>query len=324
FDEHVAPQGFKAMIVAPDREACVLYKEEMDLHVSPDASAVVISTSANDTLEFKEKWGLDKDKQEKIVEKFNDPTSELKFLIVTAKLLTGFDAPILQTMYLDKSLKDHTLLQAICRTNRLFPNKSFGRIVDYFGVFDDTAKALAFDEESVKQVVTNFEELKKKLPELMEQALSHFHGIDRTIEGFEGLSLAQDCINTNEKKDAFAKDYVNLSKIWESLSPDSILTQYQKDYKWLSQVYTSVKPATDDHGRLLWHALGAQTTALIHEYIHVDGVVDDMEEMILDAEVIDELMNKRILNSYTTETNRNRDCREKIKHFLTRLLSGKK
>jgi type I restriction enzyme R subunit len=77
--------------------------------------------------------------------------------------LTGFDAPILQTMYLDKSLKDHTLLQAICRTNRLFPNKTFGRIVDYFGVFDDTAKALAFDEESVKLVITNLQELKDKL-----------------------------------------------------------------------------------------------------------------------------------------------------------------
>ena len=86
----------------------------------------------------KQKWGVDKDQQEKIVEEFNDPNTALKFIIVTAKLLTGFDSPVLQTMYLDKSLKDHTLLQAICRTNRLFPNKTFGRIVDYFGVFDDT------------------------------------------------------------------------------------------------------------------------------------------------------------------------------------------
>jgi type I restriction enzyme R subunit len=175
----------------------------------------------------------------------------------------------------------------------LFPNKTFGRIVDYFGVFDDTAQALAFDEESVKQVVTNFQELKDQLPVMVEKALSHFTGIDRSVEGFEGLSQAQDCINTNEKKDAFAKDYVTLSKVWESLSPDAVLNPFQKDYKWLSQVYTSVRPATDDHGRLLWHALGAQTTALIHEHIHVDGIVDDMEEMILDAEVIDDLMNKK-------------------------------
>ena len=56
-------------------------------------------------------------------------------------------------MYFDKSIKDHTLLQAICRTNRKYPGKTYGRIVDYYGVFDDAAKALQFDEESVKQVI---------------------------------------------------------------------------------------------------------------------------------------------------------------------------
>ena len=61
----------------------------------------------------------------------------------------------------------------------------------------------------------------------------------------------------------------------------------------MSQVYTSVKPSSDDNGRLLWHALGAQTTALIHEHIHVSGINHDMDEMILDAEVIDDLMNKK-------------------------------
>lgn len=290
---HVEPHGFKGMIVTPDRFACVQYKEELDKLLGEEASKVVISTNANDPLDFKQKWSLDKDGQEKVIESYNDIASPLKFLIVTGKLLTGFDAPILQTMYLDKSLKDHTLLQAICRTNRLYPDKQFGRIVDYFGVFDDTAQALAFDEESVKQVITNLQDLRERLPDLMQNALAHFEAIDRTIEGFEGLSQAQDCINSNEKRDKFAKDYVALSKVWESLSPDLILNSYVKDYKWLSQVYTSVRPSTDDHGRLLWHALGAQTTALIHEHIHVDGIHDDMEEMVLDAEVIDELMMKR-------------------------------
>jgi type I restriction enzyme R subunit len=293
FREHVEPEGLKAMIVTPDRYACIQYKEELDQLISTEASAVVISTSANDEFDFKQKWAMDKDKQEKIVEKFNDVESPLKFLIVTAKLLTGFDAPILQTMYLDKSLKDHTLLQAICRTNRLFPNKTFGRIVDYFGVFDDTAKALAFDEESVKMVITNLQELKDKLPEWMEKCLNHFQGVDRNIAGFEGLSAAQECINTNDKRDAFAKDFSSLTKLWEALSPDPLLNQFEKDYKWLSQIYTSVKPPSDENGRLLWHALGAQTTALIHDHIEVSGINQDMEEMILDAEVIDELMNKK-------------------------------
>lgn len=293
YKAHVEPEGFKAMIVTPDRFACVLYKNELDKLMPTEASEIVMSTSANDSLEFKQRWGMDKDKQEKVIEKFNDKDSPLKLLIVTAKLLTGFDSAILQTMYLDKSLKDHTLLQAICRTNRLFPNKTFGRIVDYFGVFDDTAQALAFDEATIKTVITNLQELRNKLPEAIAKCLSYFPNINREIKGFEGLQAAQDCIKPNEIKDKFAKDFNFLSKLWEALSPDAILNTYQKDYVWLSQVHTSVKPSPGDDGRLLWYAYGAQTEKLIHEHIHVEGINKELEEMILNAEVIDDLMNKK-------------------------------
>ncbi len=291
YREKLAPAGFKGLIVTPDRFACVLYKAELDKLLEPEASAVVISTNPNDTLKFKQQWGMDKDQQEKIIEQYNDKDSPLKFLIVTAKLLTGFDSPILQTMYLDKSLKDHTLLQAICRTNRLYPHKSFGRIVDYFGVFDDAAEALQFDEESVKKVITNLQELREQLPKAVADCLKHFPAVDRTVEGFEGLQAAQDCINTDEKRDAFARDYTFLAKLWESLSPDRALDQYQSDYRWLTEVYQSVRPAVDNIGKLLWHSLGAQTTKLIHENIHVKGIHDDLEEFVLDAEVIDDIFN---------------------------------
>jgi type I restriction enzyme R subunit len=288
FQEKVEPHGFKAMIVTPDRLACAQYKEELNKYFSEDASKVVISTTANDPLEFKQKWGIDKTQQEKIIDEFNEPNSELKFAIVTAKLLTGFDSPILQTMYLDKSLKDHTLMQAICRTNRLFKNKHFGRIVDYFGVFDETAKALEFDEESVKQMITNLSGLRDLLPDAMKNALSHFEGVDRNLEGFEGLEAAQNAINTNEKKDAFAADFKYLAKLWESLSPDRVLDIYNQDYKWLSQVFESVRPAVDNIGKLLWFTLGVQTTKLIHENVHV-GEVHHLDEYVLDADVIREI-----------------------------------
>lgn len=290
FKDKVAPHGFKAMVVTPDRFACIQYKEELDKYFPEEASKVIISTSANDEYDFKQKWAVDKSQQERIVDEYNDPLSELQFLIVTAKLLTGFDSPILQTMYLDKSLKDHTLLQAICRTNRLFPLKHYGRIVDYFGVFDDTAKALEFDEKSVLQIITNLMELREKLPQAMADALSHFNDVDRSILGFEGLELAQNAIKTDEKKDAFAKDFKYLSKLWESLSPDNILNLFQKDYKWLSQVFESVRPASDTIGKLLWITLGAQTTKLIHENIHV-GDIHQLEEFILDADVIEDIFN---------------------------------
>ncbi len=289
FNEHVRPQGFKAMIVVPDREACDLYKTALDEIIPTENSAVVVSTSASDDLEFRQKYNLGKDQEEKLIEQYKDPASPLQFLIVTAKLLTGFDAPILQTMYLDKSLKDHTLLQAICRTNRVYKDKTHGLIVDYFGVFDDVATALEFDSDKAKNIVTNISELKMRLPDAMRKALSYFESIDRHVEGFEGLELAQSCLATDERRDKFAGDYTVLSKLWEAISPDQILNSYEGDYRWLSQVYQSVRPESNDTGRLLWHALGAQTTELIHKNIHIDTVSDDIEKIILDAALIETL-----------------------------------
>ena len=92
----------------------------------------------------------DPDAEEKLLDRFRDAKDPLKILIVTSKLLTGFDAPILQTMYLDKPLRDHTLLQAICRTNRPYgQEKTHGLIVDYLGIFDDVAKAIQFERRRV-------------------------------------------------------------------------------------------------------------------------------------------------------------------------------
>ncbi|WGF92647.1 hypothetical protein [Aequorivita marisscotiae] len=132
--------------------------------------------------------------------------------------------------------------------------------------------------------------MRTKLPEAVKNALAHFEGVDRTIEGFEGLEKAQNAIKDDVKKDAFAKDYKYLSKLWESLSPDRMLDIYQEDYKWLSQVFESVRPAGDNLGKLLWIALGAQTTKLMHENIHV-GDVHTLEEYRLDADVIETIFN---------------------------------
>jgi type I restriction enzyme R subunit len=290
FEEKVEPQGFKAQIVCPDRFACELYKNELDKILPPEASIVVISINHGDSEVFKRKYRMDRDTQEKVLDRFRDPKDPLQFLIVTSKLLTGFDAPILQVMYMDKVMKDHTLLQAICRTNRVYKNKTHGLIVDYIGVFDNVAQALEFDEESVRQVISNIGSLKEKFKVAISTCLEHFPGVDKSIGGYEGLLLAQDCLNTNEKRDLFANDYSYLSQLWEALSPDNFLNQYEKDYRWLTQVYESVKPPSGDTGRLLWHALGAQTMKMIHEHIHVEKISDDLEKIILDADVMDDLM----------------------------------
>jgi len=293
FREKVEPQGLKAQIVCPDRLACDQYKQELDKIISPDESVVVISINHTDDNEFKKKYRMDRDEQEKILDRFRDPIDPLKFVIVTSKLLTGFDAPILQAMYLDKAMKDHNLLQAICRTNRVFKDKTHGLIVDYYGVFDNVAKALEFDEATVRHVITNIGTLKEKLKQAVVLCLGHFPNVDRGAEGYEGLLLAQECVNTNVKRDAFAKDYSYLSQLWEALSPDSILNVYEKDYRWLTKVYESVKPPSDDTGRLLWHALGAQTVKLIHEHIHVEKINEDLEKIILDVDVVEDLMKSK-------------------------------
>jgi type I restriction enzyme R subunit len=294
FREKVEPSGHKAMVVTFDQEACLLYKAELDKLLPPEASDVVISVTGKKGIEFEayRKYDRDRDAEGKLLERFRDRTDPLKMLIVTAKLLTGFDAPILQAMYLDKPLRDHTLLQAICRTNRTYAEtKTHGLIVDYLGVFDDVAQALQFDDLSVRQAVKNFEELKRKLPELVQKCLGHFPGVDRTVTGFEGLMAAQECLPNNEARDAFALDFSNLMKVWEALSPDPVLDPHESDYRWLASVYESVQPSTGT-GKLYWHALGAKTIELIHQNVHVQAIRDDLAMIVVDSALLEEILGK--------------------------------
>lgn len=289
FQQKVEPSGFKAQVVVFDRECCVLYKRAMDELIDPEASAVVMTSAQGDPPEWKQHI-RDRDAEAKLLDRFRDAADPLQFVIVTSKLLTGFDAPILQVMYLDKPMRDHNLLQAICRTNRTFgQEKTHGLIVDYIGIFDDVARALDFDEKAVQKVISNIDELRKSLPVQMQKFLAFFADVDRTVGGYEGLSAAQQCLPNNEMRDKFAAEYNILGTIWEALSPDPILSPYENDYRWLTQVYESVKPPSGN-GKLLWHALGAKTVDLINKNVHVITVKDDIETLILDAQVLSEIL----------------------------------
>lgn len=294
FLEKVRPNGFKAMLVTFDQESCLLYKEQLDKYLPPEASDIVISVSGKEREDKRYRpLKRDRDAEEKLLDRFRDPNDPLQILIVTAKLLTGFDAPILQAMYLDKPMRDHTLLQGITRTNRTYGDKkTHGLIVDYLGVFDDVAKSLQFDEEGFRKVVDNVAGLKNKLPEAMQKCLAYFPDVDRSLRGYEGLIAAQQCLPNNDVRDAYAADYSVLSALWEAVSPDPILSPLENDYRWLSQVYVSVQPTTGT-GALLWHSLGAKTIELIHQNIHVEAVRDDLDEIILDAELLDAVLNSK-------------------------------
>ena len=153
--------------------------------------------------------------------------------------------------------------------------------------FDDVAKALNFDDKAIKTVITNIDEVKIKFPVLLANCLKYFIGVDRTVEGWEGLMAAQECLPTSNEKDEFGAHYKVLSRAWEALSPDPYLAQYRYDYLWLTKVYESVKPTNRD-GALIWAALGAKTMELVHQNVTVEGIREDVDILSLNPDIIDE------------------------------------
>ncbi len=287
YRRQIEPTHMKCQVVVFNRANCVAYKKELDtLLGTTDATAIVMDCGTDKKDEYSE-YNLTRDEQNHLLDRFRDRLDPLKFVIVTSKLLTGFDAPILQCMYLDKPMKNHTLLQAICRTNRVFgDDKTNGLIVDYVGVFDDVAKALQFDDEKMRSVIENIAEIKTMLPALVKDCLAFFPGVDRSLGGYDGLREAQSRLDTDQRKDGFAEAYGVLHRAWEILSPDPVLEIYQDDYTWLSQVYESVRKVVIS-GSLLWKVLGAKTIELIHRNVTKVDIGSTLEELVINSAVIE-------------------------------------
>ena len=289
FHEYVEPTGMKAQVVVYNRDCCVKYKKALDALLGTDDQTTIVMHTAGDKADEYQPYKRNRSEEKKLLDQFRDPLSPLKFVIVTSKLLTGFDAPILQCMYLDKPMKNHTLLQAICRTNRKYnESKKCGLIVDFVGVFEDVAKSLAFDEESIKTIVKNMDEIKSLIPTFMQESLEFFPGVDRTVGGWEGLTAAQQCLKDEGIKTNFARHFARLSKAWEIISPDEFLASYSNDYTWLAQVYQSVRPVSG--GNLIWTLLGAKTIEIIHNNIDTIDIGTPLEDLVVDADIIDSVL----------------------------------
>ena len=285
FGDIVDPQGLKGQVVVYDRESCVLYKEALDKIMPPEESAVVMTIQNDDPKSWKERFELTADDLDGLLHRYRNPDYPLKLLIVTSKLLAGFDAPINQAMYLDKPMRDHGLLQAICRTNRPYRNKSHGLVVDYIGVFDDVVQSLNFDQEGLDKIISNIEQLAQELPDKINKCLEYFP-IDREKSGYEGLVEAQLCLDDSGRQDEFAADYSVLARYWEALSPRINTRQHVKDYKWLSLVYESIQPPAG-RGRLIWKRLGPKTISMIQENIKVLDIDDNLETLILNPDILE-------------------------------------
>lgn len=289
FHEYVEPTGMKAQVVVYNRDCCVKYKKALDALLGTDDQTTIVMHTAGDKADEYQPFKRNRNDEKKLLDQFRDPLSPLKFVIVTSKLLTGFDAPILQCMYLDKPMKNHTLLQAICRTNRKYnESKKCGLIVDFVGVFEDVAKSLAFDEESIKTIVKNMDEIKSLIPTFMQESLEFFPDVNRTVGGWEGLTAAQQCLKDEGIKTNFARHFARLSKAWEIISPDEFLAPYSNDYTWLAQVYQSVRPVSG--GNLIWTLLGAKTIEIIHNNIDTIDIGTPLEDLVVDADIIDSVL----------------------------------
>ena len=155
FESRLEVMDGKGMIVAMTRKiAASLYDEIIKLR--PDWHSdelkkgkikIVMTTSSSDEPEIS-RFYLTKEERRILADRFKDPEDELKLVIVVDMWLTGFDVPCLHTMYIDKPMKGHTLMQAIARVNRVYKDKTGGLIVDYIGIASDLKEALSFYAES--------------------------------------------------------------------------------------------------------------------------------------------------------------------------------
>ena len=314
FLAHPDPNGFKAQLVAVDRDACGKYKDLLDELLirrglsKPAAdgfSEVVVSAGFNDldlnltrfhrTKEatdhaidhFKltpgqwEAWNRDHFGDDR--ERWRPP---LKILVVCDKLLTGFDAPVEQVMYLDKPLRDHTLLQAMARTNRPLPEmeKSTGLVVDFFGVFEDVQKALDFDEDELEEAAIDWQKLRDAVPAAVGQAMSYFAGI-RIADTKDCLLACLLRLKDEAEAKQFRDDFKHLETLWEALSPDECLYPHGRDYSFLCGMYLAYL-RRNRRQRATNEELAAKTRKLIREHSTFLAIAEGVPVYVIDADYI--------------------------------------
>ncbi len=274
--ENVEPLGYKAFLVAVDREACALYKKALDEILPPEYSEVVYTGNNNDKPLLKE-FHIDEKREKEIRKNFIKYGQYPRILIVTEKLLTGFDAPILYAMYLDKPMRDHTLLQAIARVNRPYENeaqemvKPHGFVLDFVGIFDKLEKALAFDSEEVNAVIKDLALLKSLFKtKITTKAPAYLALITRNFDDKDVDTLIEH-FRDKERRKEFFKEYKEIEMLYEIISPDAFMRPYLEDYATLSAMYAVVRKA---YARQVYvdREFQKKTSELVQQYIDTERI----------------------------------------------------
>ncbi|KTG28626.1 type I restriction endonuclease subunit R, partial [Haloferax profundi] len=279
FENEIA-RPFKGMVVTTSKRAAIRYKKKLDQFNGPE-SRVVISQGHNDPEEVKE-WAPSDSELSEYKDSFVDEDGDVELLIVCDMLLTGFDAPVAQAMYLDKPLKEHSLLQAIARVNRPYSEKNHGIIIDYYGVSDDLREALAmFSQEDVERAMVPLED---KLPEL---EASH----RRAKSFFDDLSEMEACLQTLEPDDTrieFQNAFRRFSKLMDIILPDPLANPYKEDLNRLSEIHARAKQRFRDDSMNL-EGCGEKVREIIQDHLSSSGIEILNEEpvSVMDASEFD-------------------------------------
>lgn len=279
FDESLRPSEWKGMVVTPTRKAAALYGEELQKFLDPEEVKVVISSSGDDEPIIR-KYGTSKGEREAIVDDFQDEENP-KLLVVCDMLLTGFDAPVLKTIYLDRPLSNHTLLQAIARTNRTTEGKRNGEIIDYAGVFAEgnVDEALSYYKPSVRESAA------KDIDELLDD---YHETLDAIIEIFDDIELSNDpetlteCIallrKNPEARREFKQGYKEVENLYDTISPDGRLEEgdLPEKYRWVTQLQMAFRSKTEREENPE-EDLREKTLEIVEENITIESFKKDFE-----------------------------------------------
>lgn len=266
YTQHIQPNGFKAQVVAVNRETAALYKETLDRLNGPP-SACIISSSNKDE-EILVRHHTTEEERKKLIKRFYKPGDPLSILVVCDMLLTGFDAPVEQVMYLDAPLKEHTLLQAIARVNRVFDKKTYGLIVDYWGVSEALTEALAiFASADVKGAMTPKGD---ELPRLQ----SRHQAVMRFFVRVKDKDVLEDCIAVLAPDDVraeFEQSWKRFAQSLDMLLPDPRALPYVGDARWLGKIRSTAAAKYRD-SKIDISDCGAKVRKLIEEAVIADGI----------------------------------------------------
>jgi type I restriction enzyme R subunit len=307
YEEHIAPDGLKAQIVTVNRRTAAVYKEVLDRLNGPE-SAVIMSSAHNDPPELR-KYRRTKAEQSQLVDRFLKPMDEdqLSFLIVCDMLLTGFDAPVEQVMYLDKPLREHTLLQAIARVNRTYEGKKHGLIVDYYGISQNLEDALAIFEK--KDITGALTPLTTELPRLEQRhrvVMRFFDKVDRS-----DLEACISAIEPLDTRTEFDQAFRKFSESMNMIMPDPAANPYRKDLKFLGKVRDAARIRFRDE-ELNLAGCGAKVRRLIEEHILADGV----KQIITPISILDDRFHEHVTQLKSDEAKAS-EMEHAIRHHIT-------